>query len=547
MSIMTISEKISGLFRRVRESLFVDRNVKEFIRHNRHIWQRDAGRRHEGGEILFEYNTAQSAVIAYSYLANVLQQKFDARVVAYSIARGGCQSRSGQLLRRAVKAVLPLPEQKIFTSFGVDSFISVEPSQAQRNRGMRLFHELYPSLHNKRDVESLAVDGIWIGDLIYDTYLRERALPTIDLQDERFLSFLQESLAIFVFWQDYFDQHEVRAVNVTHCVYNNAMPLRIAVRRNIPVYQTNATHVYRMSEQNLFAYGDYRYFPEKFSRLSPQEQQAGKQEAQKRIELRFSGQVGVDMRYSTKSAYGKKGSTRVLRPSDKFRVLIAAHCFFDSPHSYGNNLFQDFYEWFEFVGRVSNETNYDWYVKTHPDFLPGNLDVIKHFIKKYPKLTLVDSSVSHHQLIAEGIGCALTTYGTIGFEYAALGVPVINASLCNPHIAYNFNIHPETVEEYEWFLKHLDTLEVDIDIDEVYEYYFMKNIFNTEDWLFENYHEMIDSLGGYYAQFAPQVYEYFLGCFDGSRHEKVLQTLSRFIESGDFRLGREHMLEARTH
>lgn len=538
---MAMSGKIRMLFRRVYQLVLLDRNVRRFIKHNRCIWQRDADRRREGGEVLFEFNAAHSAVIAYSYLANILQQKFDAKIVAYSIARTGCESRSRQLLRRAVRMLLPLPEWRIFKSFGVASFVSVEPTQAQRDCGVQLFRELYPALRNKRDVENLTVDGIWIGDLIYDTYLRERALPTIDLRDEKFLFFLQEALAMFVFWQDYFEQHEVRAVNVSHCVYNNAMPLRIAVRRNIPVYQTNATHVYHMTEENLFAYGDYRYFPEKFGRLSPQEQKVGKQEAQNRIGLRFLGQVGVDMRYSTKSAYGNKRSARVLRPSDKFKVLIAAHCFFDSPHSYGNNLFPDFYEWFDFLGQISNETDYDWYVKTHPDFLPGNTEVISYFLDKYPRLTLIDASTSHHQLIEEGVGCALTTYGTIGFEYAALGILVVNASLCNPHIAYNFNLHPNSVAEYGQILRNLHTQSLTINKEQVYEYYFMKHIFNTENWLFEDYQDMIGHLGGYSAQFLPPVYEYFLTGFNEARHAKVLVTLSRFLDSGDFRLGREHM------
>jgi hypothetical protein len=520
----------------------LDSNERRFVRHNSQVWKypRVSG----NGEVLFEIGGAASAIIAYSYLADVLQRKFNAKIVAYSLAGHSSQSHIMRLTKKLLDNCFPGREKKIFSSFGADTFVAVEPSQVQRDRGVRIIHELYPSLHNKRDVENLTVDGIWIGDLIYDTYLRERAQPTIDLQDERFLSFLQESLAIFVFWQDYFEQHEVRAVNVSHCVYNNAMPLRIAVSRNIPVYQTNATHVYRMNKGNLFAYGDYRYFPEKFSLLSSQEQQAGKREAQKRIELRFSGQVGVDMRYSTKSAYGKKRSARVLRSSDKFKVLIAAHCFFDSPHSYGNNLFPDFYEWFDFIGKVSNETAYDWYVKTHPDFLPGNMEVINYFLGKYPRLTLIDAATSHHQLIEEGVGCALTSYGTIGFEYAALGILVVNASLCNPHIAYDFNLHPESIAKYSEILHHLDRQSLQINKEQVYEYYFMKNIFNTENWLFADYQDMIARLGGYRAQFSSSAYDYFLNGFNEFRHAQVLDTLSRFVDSDDFRLGREHMGEA---
>ena len=139
--------------------------------------------------------------------------------------------------------------------------------------------------------------------------------------------------------------------------------------------------------------------------------------AKKRLDLRLSGKIGVDMNYSLKSAYNKNLlKHRQLVKSNRLKVLIATHCFFDSPHSYGFNLFSDFYEWLNFLGKLSIETNYDWYIKTHPDFLPGNIMIIKSIIKKYPKIKLLKANISHKQLIQEGIDVALTVYGTIGCE-----------------------------------------------------------------------------------------------------------------------------------
>jgi hypothetical protein len=81
---------------------------------------------------------------------------------------------------------------------------------------------------------------------------------------------------------------------------------------------------------------------------------------------------------------------------------------------------------------------------------------------------LIPSETSHLQLKEEGINFGLTVYGTIGFEYAALGIPVINASLCNPRIRYHFNIHPRTIDEYRIILLNLPDQKLDIDIEEVY-------------------------------------------------------------------------------
>ena len=105
------------------------------------------------------------------------------------------------------------------------------------------------------------------------------------------------------------------------------------------------------------------------------------------------------MPYSTKSAYEKKYPFRLINKSNRIKVLVASHCFFDSPHSYGNNLFPDFNEWLNFLGTISLKTNYDWYIKTHPDYNPLTLEVIKKFIKKFNNFTLLPSDTSHNQII----------------------------------------------------------------------------------------------------------------------------------------------------
>ncbi|PCH54300.1 MAG: hypothetical protein COC22_00405 [Flavobacteriaceae bacterium] len=521
-------------------SLIADKQEVVFMKHNQRVWGKSSHSRHDG-EILLELNTAQSAIISYSYLANVLAEKHKANIVAYSTAYTPQGNGLVGALVKVSRAISTRVVKKIYASFGVTTFISVNLDKQQIDRAAKLFNEMHPSLVSKRDVENLIVEGIWIGDLIYDTFLRRYSLPTIDLKSEKFACFMRESFELLIYWQDYFKAHNVKAVNVSHCVYNNAIPLRIAAKYEIAAYQTNATHVYKMDANDIFAYGDYKYFPAIFAGLSEQQQAAGIAEAKRRIELRFSGEVGVDMSYSTKSAYGIKKAKSVLQLSDRKKILIAAHCFFDSPHSYGNNLFPDFYEWFDFLGKISNETDYDWYIKTHPDFLSGNTEIIDYFISKYPRFTLVDSSTSHHQLIEEGISCALTTYGTIGFEYAALGVLVVNASDCNPHIAYNFNRHPKTVEEYEYIVRNLDTQSLKINEPEVYEYYYMKFIYNSENWLFDDYEKMIEELGGYDGQFTSKVYDIWLSEWTKERHFDVSETMRQFIDSGDFRLNHSHM------
>ena len=155
-------------------------------------------------------------------------------------------------------------------------------------------------------------------------------------------------------------------------------------------------------------------------------------------------------------------SNRILfdTKDSEIKILVATHDFFDSPHSYGFNFYPDFYVWLETLGRISEKTNYKWYLKTHPDPIGDSDKVLIELEKRFPKFEVIPSDTSHHELIKNGINIALTVFGTIGWEYPALGIPTINASKNNPHSKFNFSITPNNRIEYEMILLNLDYREV---------------------------------------------------------------------------------------
>lgn len=520
------------------KSYKADKLTKDFISHNLRIFNVGAqAKRNVGGpEILFEFNWLHPSHIAYSYLANVLAGKYGASINAY-VPTGA--PPFWRRIEWKLSKCFSLRDFAIYRSFGVTGFFYPQVSSEQLVRARRLTNQILGTLKTKSDIESIAVDGIWLGDLIYDSYLRTFNKPTIEITDESFKAFLLKALGLYIYWDDYFKTHDVRAVNASHCVYVIAIPLRIALSKDIPAFVVGAVHAYRLSKKNIFDSCDFLEFRQTFKALPVDVQTEGLARAKQRIELRFAGKVGVDMGYATKSAYGMHKAERLLKESARLKILIATHCFFDSPHSFGNNLFPDFYEWLDFLGKMSLETDYDWYIKTHPDYLPGTMEIIDSFIQKYPKFNLLPSDSSHHQIIAEGINVALTCYGTIGLEYAALGIPVVNASLHNPHIAYNFNIHPQSVDEYREILKQVGSLDLKIDKNEVYEYYYMRHLYHTNDWLFDNFNRTSIEVTSVTKQFAPNsplVYEAWMRECTPEKHAKIMAKLDAFVDRGDYRV-----------
>lgn len=520
----TVIKKINGLKTNYSKKLFAEHNKKAFSKPKRLNKKRQI--------VLVEFNSMNSSHIAYSYLSQVLAAEHNARIIAYT--QKTLKSFIERLLFSSNKIICQ-NNFKIYQSFGTDDVIAISLSRVQKEKAIKIHKAILPAIVTKRDLEELKIDGVWVGDLFYDSYLMDYKRPTFTKDSPEFHAALLDSIGLFVFWQEFFTSNNVCAVIVSHCVYNLAIPLRIAVWQGVAAYQANIHHIYRLDAKNLFAYNDFFSFRKIFARLPGKMQVKGIETARERIRRRFSGEVGIDMIYSSKSAFGSPCRKRLLKKSSRKKILIATHCFFDSPHSYGNNIFPDFYEWLDFLGKMSEETDYDWYIKTHPDYLPGTMEIIKSFVARYPKLTLLPSDSSHHQLIAEGIDVALTVYGTIAFEYAALGIPVINASQNNPHVAYDFNLHAKDVEDYRRLIHGVQEMNFSIEVSSVYEYYFMKNLFFSWDIFFKSFDSTVSGLGGYNNLFTTLVYDRWLQEWNQEAHEVIMDRLTSFVRSNTFR------------
>ena len=526
-------KKIKNLLQYLFVTLPFEFREKAFIRHNRRIWGPECVKT-PSGEVLVEVHPVASTVIAQSYMANFLAKKWDSSIIGYNTGHSNF-----------LKKVYSFRIHRIYRSFNVDHFFYMDPSSYQQALANAKAREILNNLKTKKDVEGLKIYDLWIGDLLYDSYLMKYRVPTIDFADPNFFASLEEALAYYFYWTDYLDTHKVRALVVSHCCYfENGLVVRLCIQRGIPVYQANAAYCHLLDQRHDRAYIEYLHYPEEFEKLSSKEQEEGIALAKQRLELRFQGKPGVDMHYSTKSAYSAIKDERLLKNTDKLKILVATHCFFDSPHPFGNGIFPDFYEWLHFLGEVSKQTDYEWYIKTHPDVLPGNVPILQEIVSQYPNFHFLPADSSHNQLIAEGVKVALTVYGTIGSEYAARGLLVLNAGLGNPHVAYPFNLHFDDIDSYKNALLQLNKLSISIETARVYEYYFMHNLNQAHDWLFTDYKKFVADLGSFNASITSKAYEYFLKGFSNERHGLILKTLSNFVDSKEYLLKKQHIQSA---
>ncbi len=505
-----------------------DASVARFCAHNRQIWKKQEN---EGGVILFDAFPVAQSVITTSYFLNVLAKKHKAAFRPFSYL-----GINNPHLRH------------LYQSFGAGPEVLTRlTNKAVKERATEITDTIFSGLKTKEDVFQIKVNGYPVGIDIYESYLRFCGRPTVYIEG-KLRGIVAEAVELVLFWEDFFQKQPVHALVLSHCCYNHLnIPAKIAFQKNIPVYVPYARGIYRLTRP-LESYGYFPHLRKMFARLSPQEQKEAKALAKRQIERRLSGEVGVDMGYSTKSGYSRsRTAQRLLGQNNKIKVLIASHCFYDNPYAFGDLLFIDFYEWITFLGKLAEETDYEWYLKMHPDPFPGTEETMKELLAKYPRIKMLPKETSHMQLVEEGLNFVLTAYGSVGHEYPALGVQVINAGY-NPREAYNFNWHPKTVEEYRSLLLRLKELKLDVRLDDLYEFYYLYHYYiYADDFIFPNYREAEKKMGGHRGMSTSAAYDYFLDLFTSERHQTIQQNILDFVESGAkyfFSRGIERDLEA---
>jgi len=511
----TFFKKVMNKLKCIHGILVVDKNTRRYIKHNKKVWYAWRNK-NSGSVILSDFHSISQTNIAYSYFLNILAKKHKAVIKTFGSPE--------KIHNRAL--------HKVYESFNARGHIITSLDKDQKRRMKEINSEIIPGLKTKQDIFNLRVMDIWVGVDIYESYLKDYNKPTIYLDDPRLFKMIEKGISLVIFWEDYFFKNKIKAVIASHdCYLCFDVACKVAYKYKVPVYFPNALYIIR-TESPHTAYSHFINYRQMFQKLPGEERKKAITIAKQQLNRRLNGEIGVDMPYSTKSAFHPDGNNgTILRKSGNIKVLICSHCFYDNPQGYCGILFLDFYEWLNYLGKISERTNYDWYLKMHPDPLPGTLEIIQGILARFPKITLIPYETSFHQLVKEGLDFILTVYGSVGGECPLLGVPVINAGY-NPRIAYDFNWHPKSLEEYEYYLLNLDKLHKDIKEEDIYEFYYMNHYYvYDDDFIFRSYKQFLldvkkEEIAG------PRAYTYFLEQWSDDKHQEIINNMQSFIDSG---------------
>jgi hypothetical protein len=300
-------------------------------------------------------------------------------------------------------------------------------------------------------IENLQRNGVVVGDLVIDTYLRFRPAPTVRLSDPFLFYILWQTLRDVFRADQYFSTQKPKLYLTSYTTYiQHGIAVRMALKHGTPVicFGTLQQLGKCLTLTDYFHTKDPRSYRTDFDRLK--NSQSVIEEARRNLEVRLSGGVDEATAYMVTSAYRNESVQAELGVAGA--VIVFLHDFFDSPHAYADLVFPDFWTWACCTIETLAETGKPFAVKPHPNQRVESAEVVEHLKKIYPKVNFISSSVSNAILVAEGICAGVSMHGTVIHELAYLGVPSIGCSR-HPHVAFDFCTTAGNRKEYMELLR----------------------------------------------------------------------------------------------
>lgn len=397
--------------------------------------------------------------IVYSYFAPFFSQKYNAQIVGY-IRQGGNEFES----------VIYPSVVDIYKSFGMKEIMSIQLGEEDIIKASAIYNKIIDSIKCYDDWSNIIIENFDVGISFLRDYLRMSQL-SFEPHNPYIHRCLKNAIKTILFWKKFFDENNVMVTVLWDGAHNESYLRDISITNGTRTYIIHPLGVHK-AFLNFNLGENFKNMNMFYEELTEAEQQEGINWAHRAINKIFAGRKGAFLTYREgDNVFGYKSNSKQFPQKEKTRIVICPHIFNEDQWLNGPQICgENYISWLLFIGDISIETDYEWYIKLHPDETErGNL-FIREFLKKYPNITLLDSNISPYELVEAGFDYALTIGGSIGHEYPLLGINVVNAGY-NPHMSFHFNILPKSKEEYRSILLNIKEFSALDGKEEIYKFY----------------------------------------------------------------------------
>lgn len=432
---------------------------QRYLKRNREFWQ------------AFPKGTAEDP--AQAILVDLMSPHFNYRVGNAIIGKYLQQCSGARLIGLLNSGATP-DQRALAESFGLDEVIvdGAHPlPEVKLDLGVLAHPD--PSVFRKA-LLGFRHDGVRLGDLAYDTYLRETGMGTVERADPDVLSRLEVTVRKFVAFRNLIRSRNIVATVQGHTVYSYFGTLaRAAVHCGATVYArkfaSGPLTIRRYVDADDLHNHEFRIMRPEFEYAWRNHRSAFCAQARDYIEARFAGAT-VNGERGNHEAYGVHkqrydgGSLRSMlgivpgRPT----ACIMSHVFPDAPHSFPWMIYDDYYQWLiETLEIVKDYPDTNWLVKPHPDNKHYNAQhsavrEVERYLFLYPHIKLVPDAVNTASLF-DVVDAIVTVSGTAGLEFSARGIPVVLAGE-SMYSGLGFTHEPRSAADYARLLGDIGAL-----------------------------------------------------------------------------------------
>jgi hypothetical protein len=374
------------------------------------------------------------------------------------------------------RCVVMLPQDSIIVSaykkLGSDRLVFPDRYKSMhRSKGMDLLNT-YQTLD---DLIALTVNGVRCGKYAASTLMRKNRSGTFDLSAPHIRMELAKAL-----------DYSIECVETARAMLDDTKPnvvvlvdrgyspsgefFDLCIERKIPVITWNAAHKNDALMFKRYSAENRDVHPSSLSQKTWEYIQrmpwtSGYFETL-RNELERCYNSGewyaeVGTQFNKKSLDRKHLLERLAVDPTKKTAVIFPHIFWDATFFWGNDLFENYEDWFiQTVQAASKNDKVNWVIKVHPANLVkdkrdgvskehSELTAIRKAVRTLPshiRLLAADTDISTLSLFAAMDYC-ITVRGTVGIEAACFGVPVLTAGT-GRFDRLGFTVDANSKEEY---------------------------------------------------------------------------------------------------
>jgi len=301
------------------------------------------------------------------------------------------------------------------------------------------------------------LDGIKIGDLVCDTYLRFSPSPVFDCSDPFVLSLLHKAKRYTKMMSSVLKRYNVACVIGSYVTYiHHGIPHRVANSNGIVSIAFGCLQQFaRVNVPHKLASQTAPYETYCFNGLHGYDNNLINF-AKNSLENRISSSYDQTVPYMQRVRELKEEINQSLHGS----IVVFLHDFFDSPHAYKWILFPDFYTWIVDTINFCIAHNIIIFIKPHPNQSNDSKRVVSALREKFQFnkcINWLDSQLSNSSIYIAKPELVVTVYGSVAPEATYAGIPVL---LAGDHPGINFPIGHTAQSQEDYFAAFLNPLSI---------------------------------------------------------------------------------------